>query len=160
MSTLINKSTCLCLCDLHAVPQLLSSFIELSGKLLVAAFQTSASSLSNDLSQMCSEMWLFNYQPSTLVSRQSSPVEMAAACPITTAATITTTVETTAMSWAVCSGPVTPVESSPATTAVASQRTTFATASTTATTTAPQTNKTVVSDNTCSSKEQLKSKCF
>lgn len=148
------------MCDLHAVPQLLSSFIELSGKSLVSVFQTSASSLSNDLSLICSKMWLSNYQPSTLVSLQSSLVAMAVVCPITTAVTIMTTVETTVMSWAVCSGLVTPIESSPATMAVALQKTMFATASTTAMTTAPRMNKTVVSNNKSYSEEQLKSKCF
>lgn len=136
---------CLCLCDLHAVPQLLSSFIELSGKKIVTVCQTSASSVPNSVSLMCLKLWLCDCQPSTLVSLQSWLVAMAVVCPITTAVTIMTTVETTVMSWAVCSGRATPIESSPVTMAVALPKTTFATASTTAMTTAPRMNKTVVS---------------
>lgn len=108
---------------------------------------------------MCSKMGLFYYQPSTRVSLQSSLVEMAVVFPITTAVTIMTTVETTVMSWAVCSGLVIPLESSPATMAAALQKTMFAMASTTAMTTAPQTNKTVVSNYKSDSKGQFKSKC-
>lgn len=134
---------CLCLCDLHAVPQLLSSFIELSGKKIVTTCHTSAASASYSLSLICSK--LCNSQPSTLASLQSSPVAMAVVCPITTAVTTMMTVETTVMSWAVCSGRATPLGSSPAAMAVALRKTTFATASTTAMTTAPRTNKTAVS---------------
>lgn len=132
---------CLCLFDLHAVPQLLSSFIELSGK--------EDCDCMSDLCLLCimmiSILSLCNYQPSTLASLQSSLVAMAVVCPITTAVTIMMTVETTVMSWAVCSGHATPIESSPVAMAVVLRKTTFATASTTATTTAPRMNKTAVS---------------